>query len=266
MKNKEQANAYKVLSNIEEKYFEEEWYDANAEDHFWFQWRFEVLERLVRNNNIDLSKQIRALDIGCGPGTLITQLEKNYQLTVDGADLNCSALERVSSLRGDTFFYDIKERNIDMRESYDVIFLFDVLEHIEDEKEFLEAAVDHLKPDGLLFINVPAINMLYSIYDKAVGHLRRYDLTMLEELTKGVSVRAINSEYWGWINIPLLLIRKILLSFEHDSKKIVRKGIVPSNKFIDFILRLLMKVELKSTLKMPIGASLIQVYQKYKLI
>jgi hypothetical protein len=55
-----------------------------------------------------------------------------------------------------------------------------VIEHIEDSTAELRRAVDLLAPGGHLLILVPAFNYLYSPFDKAIGHFRRYDKKILK--------------------------------------------------------------------------------------
>jgi ubiquinone/menaquinone biosynthesis C-methylase UbiE len=59
-------------------------------------------------------------------------------------------------------------------ESFDTILYIDVLEHIEDDKSELEIASRLLRPAGMLVVAAPAHQWLYSPFDKAVGHFRRY--------------------------------------------------------------------------------------------
>lgn len=61
----------------------------------------------------------------------------------------------------------------------DMIGMFDVLEHIEDESGALGRVRTLLQPDGLLFLTVPAYNALHSADDVAAGHFRRYTVRSL---------------------------------------------------------------------------------------
>ncbi len=63
---------------------------------------------------------------------------------------------------------------------FDTIIYIDVIEHIENDSKELEQAVKHLMPNGFLIIGVPAHQWLYSKFDKAVGHYRRYNKKMLK--------------------------------------------------------------------------------------
>jgi SAM-dependent methyltransferase len=58
--------------------------------------------------------------------------------------------------------------------SFDTIIYIDVLEHIEHDAEELEQAAKLLKPGGTLIVLSPAWPFLYSNFDRAVGHFRRY--------------------------------------------------------------------------------------------
>jgi SAM-dependent methyltransferase len=63
---------------------------------------------------------------------------------------------------------------LDPLERFDAILYMDVLEHIEDDVAELAVAAQHLKPSGALVILSPALPWLYSEFDEAIGHFRRY--------------------------------------------------------------------------------------------
>jgi len=58
---------------------------------------------------------------------------------------------------------------------YNAIIYIDVIEHLEDEAAELERAAARLEPGGKLVVLAPAHHWLYSPFDEAIGHLRRYD-------------------------------------------------------------------------------------------
>ena len=58
---------------------------------------------------------------------------------------------------------------------FDTILYIDVLEHIEDDQSELATAAHLLRPGGRLIVLAPAHQALYSGFDKALGHYRRYD-------------------------------------------------------------------------------------------
>ena len=65
----------------------------------------------------------------------------------------------------------------------DTILYIDVLEHIENDEDEMKTAALHLKPDGRVIVLSPAFNWLYSPFDKAIGHHRRYKKNDVKRLT-----------------------------------------------------------------------------------
>jgi SAM-dependent methyltransferase len=66
--------------------------------------------------------------------------------------------------------------------SFDTILYVDVLEHIEDDRGELERAAARLRPGGRLVVLAPAHQWLFSPFDSAIGHFRRYTKRSLREL------------------------------------------------------------------------------------
>jgi len=71
-------------------------------------------------------------------------------------------------------------------EPFDTILYIDVLEHIQDDRTEVERAADHLTRHGRLIVLSPAHPWLFSPFDKAIGHYRRYTIGMLATLTPAV--------------------------------------------------------------------------------
>jgi SAM-dependent methyltransferase len=65
-------------------------------------------------------------------------------------------------------------RELPAERRFDAILYVDVLEHIEDDAAELAAAARRLRPGGALIVLAPAHGWLYSPFDRAIGHHRRY--------------------------------------------------------------------------------------------
>lgn len=65
---------------------------------------------------------------------------------------------------------------------YDTVLYIDVLEHIEQDRAEIVEAMARLRPGGRLIILVPAFMFLYSLYDAAIGHFRRYTRPSLRQI------------------------------------------------------------------------------------
>ena len=68
-------------------------------------------------------------------------------------------------------------------QEFDSIIYIDVLEHIEHDREELRRAASHLRPGGYIIVLSPAHQRLFTPFDAAVGHFRRYNRTTLRAIT-----------------------------------------------------------------------------------
>jgi SAM-dependent methyltransferase len=231
----------------------EEWFQLATADHFWMQWRHRLLVRALKRAGGPVQ---RALEIGCGHGVARDMLERDFSFPVDGCDLNRTALEMAQPGKGRLFVYDICDREPSMLGRYDAVFLLDVIEHIRDDTSFLVAASRHLRPGGLLFINVPASTLLFSEYDKAAGHVRRYTQGSLARLLGRCGVETQAIQPWGLLMVPLLFVRKAFLR-RGKTADAIRAGFVPPNAVSRLLLHGMKNIETGLPFAMPFGTSIL---------
>lgn len=79
--------------------------------------------------------------------------------------------------------------------SFDCVLYIDVLEHIEDDHGELARARQCLIPGGLLIVLSPAHQWLFSPFDRAIGHYRRYDRRTLASAASGLGLRPVLMRY-----------------------------------------------------------------------
>jgi hypothetical protein len=139
---------------------------------------------------------------------------------------------------------------------YDAVFLLDVIEHIQDDTSFLVAASRHLRPGGLLVVNVPASTLLFSDYDRAAGHVRRYTQGSLALLLERCGVETHAIQPWGLLMVPLLFARKALLRGGKTADAI-RAGFVPPNAIWRLLLHAMKNIETGLPFTMPFGTSIL---------
>ena len=239
------------------------WLNNAETNHFWILWRFKILLRLIKTNNIILNKKNKIMDLGCGNGILSNQIESQFNIKIDRVDSNFETLKLNRNVKGRLICYDISKRNKKYKNYYDYIFLFDVIEHVKNDKKFIENALFHLKNDGSLIINVPSIQILYSRYDIAVGHLRRYDKKLFYKTIKKTMINKISMNYWGFMLLPILFLRKIVLVFynKKNYNNIVKSG-WKTNSIINIFMKSLMNIEIKIFKKQILGSSLMVILTK----
>jgi SAM-dependent methyltransferase len=232
------------------------WFEVSSVDHFWVRRRFGVLQRLAGEL---ISKAKHIAEIGCGHGLLQRQVEDAYGSEVTGFDLNEFALKQNVSRVSPVCCYDIYQKDPMLEGRFDLIFLFDVLEHISDEDSFLAALKFHLSPGGNLVINVPAGQWAYSTYDVAAGHVRRYAIGNLRNVTERNNLKVVKWTYWGLPLVPTLVLRKVWLMGKHDHDKILSAGFDSRGGTINYLMEILTRCEpIPQTL---VGTSLMAVLQ-----
>jgi SAM-dependent methyltransferase len=216
------------------------WFEIAAIDHFWVWRRFDVLRRLTGSL---ISNAGEIAEIGCGHGLLQRQIEDKYDREVIGFDLNEFALKQNLSRRSGVFCYDVFQRDPALRSRFDLIFLFDVLEHIDAEEDFLAAVLFHLAPNGKLVLNVPAGQWAYSPYDTAAGHVRRYSIRGLKTVATRSKFEVQQWSYWGLPLLPALALRKLWLLGQHDQSRIISTGFDSRTKSLNGLLGLFSRCE-----------------------
>jgi len=259
MLSKKETNKIIFLSPPSKYAMADEWYEFATEGHFWMKWRFHVLQSMIPKGYL----WGETLDIGCGNGIARKQLEEHYNCSVSACDLNAQALSQLPEGKGKIYFYDIHQREEEFRSHFQTIILLDVLEHIDDPVTFLDSVNFHLKPEGKVIINLPALGLLYSRYDRVIGHVKRYSIPLLRKELHQAGLVLEDAVYWGASLVPFLLARKCILSFCKD-KGTVKLGFQPASPEINSLFLLLMKFERAIASRPFIGTSMLALVSKRK--
>jgi ubiquinone/menaquinone biosynthesis C-methylase UbiE len=157
--------------------------------HFWFQvrrkWIYDRIRKLV-------PPPAKVLEIGCGTGNVGSFLSrKDYSVT--GCEFYREALKMgwpdFFKVQGDT-------NNLPFGENcFDVVGLFDVIEHFHDDVSPLREAMRAVKKEGVVVITVPARKELWSYIDERAFHKRRYTKEMLSQIFSEVRLSPLFFEY-----------------------------------------------------------------------
>ena len=137
-------------------------------------------------------------------------------------------------------------------EQFDSILYMDVLEHIEADAAELARAASHLKPNGTLAILSPALPWLFTPFDKAIGHYRRYTKTSLRSIAPQ-GLREIKCIYLDSAGLLASLGNKLFLRSPIPSKSQIQfwdRAMVPLSRYAD------------RALNHAIGKSILGVWQK----
>lgn len=83
-------------------------------------------------------------------------------------------------------------------ESFDYLFAFEVLEHIEKDGEVMREWMRYLRPGGRVLISVPAHQRKFGRSDELVGHVRRYEKEELQRLLVNAGISDIHIVNYGF--------------------------------------------------------------------
>lgn len=121
---------------------------------------------------------------------------------------------------------------------FDTILYIDVIEHIQNDSAELERAKQLLRPGGHLIVLVPAHPFLFSPFDEAIGHYRRYNKKMLKSAAPaGFEQQMLR--YLDGLGLFASLANKYILRHSYPSEAQIRlwdKRIVPVSKLLDPLL------------------------------
>jgi SAM-dependent methyltransferase len=171
-------------------------------EHFWFVGRRRIL-KLVLDGILPPGRESAILELGCGTGgniDLLSSYGDYFGLEPFPDAAQAAALRSGAKIiRGDL------PDNIPFRgETFDLVAMLDVLEHLDDDAKALEAARSLLKPGGCALITVPAFMHLWSAHDRAHHHRRRYRRLEVARLVAQAGFKLERATYFNTFLYPLV--------------------------------------------------------------
>ena len=213
--------------------------------------------------------EVNILEVGCGTGNVLQALEKEFTSAhLIGMDLFQEGLQfarrRVNCglVQADLAFPPFGK-------PFDLLGMFDVLEHIKDDRSVLSQAFEQIKPGGWLLITVPAEPKLWSYFDVASHHVRRYTREELEEKTLQAGFNIVFSSPYITATYPLVwLTRGSKGNSSGSDEQTIQNQAEEELKIIPVvngIIRGILSLEagwLAAGKKLPFGSSLVLLAQK----
>lgn len=233
-------------------------------------WWFVGMRSIARALLSDFPRFRRAVDIGCGSGG---NLELLRSLADDVIALDLSpralryALDRMRS--GDTLagLAAGDAQRLPLRKgSVDLAWLFNVVEHLPDDRAAAKELARVLRPGGVALVATSASMWLWSDHDIANHHQRRYARRELEELLEsaGLRIRRITHANAAlFAPTAVVAAAQRLRARAFGRPKYERNPIaVPS--ILDGVLRGLLQAEAEWLRRadLPVGVSLFAVAEK----
>lgn len=253
---------------------------AEVEDQMWY---FRALHEHIEHALVAAlgGRAAAILDAGCGTGGLIRRLgDRHATWTWTGADVSpvacgiarqrlaksdpsasAAAQPSTGEVAQPVNVIEASVTDLPFADAtYEAIVSADVLYHVDDDRAALAEFHRVLRPGGILVINVPAYQWLWSYHDVAVHSRRRYSRTGVLERLATAGFATSRATYWNTIPFPLVVTRRKLVPAPKDGSDV---HLFPPP--VEAVFNAAMVVErawLRGIGRLPFGSSIFAVARK----
>jgi SAM-dependent methyltransferase len=157
--------------------------------------------------------------------------------------------------------------NLGWESRWNVIFLLDVIEHIDDDERVLKEVSRALRPGGFVFVTTPALKAFWTYNDDYAGHKRRYRRRDFAILAEKAGLDLILARYFMFFLSPALLLvrmRKPPVSPNVGRQEVLRRSNPTPGRLLNAVLGSIFAAEtpLGLWLPFPWGTSILGVFRK----
>lgn len=227
-------------------------------NHWWFVARRRIIASLIKRF-LPRKPEAALMEAGCGSGGNLQMLAQFGRL--EAFEYDAAAREHAKAKSGLDVQPGALPHDIPFApNTYDLIGLFDVLEHIQSDAEALSALAGRLKDGGCLLVTVPAYQFLWSQHDVRNHHFRRYSRATLEEAVRKAGLKLVYISYFNTFLFPLAaaarLVKNLVGSDAPDDKM--------PGRMMNAIFTRIFSAEshLIGRIRLPFGLSLVAVVRK----
>ncbi len=180
---------------------------ASLEDrHWWYVARRQILDRVIRKRVGESPGRI--LEIGCGTGGNLGFLSRlgPVKACETNDEARRLAIEKTNlKVAGGS----LPDKRPFADEAFDLVCMFDVLEHIEDDRGALASVLANLMENGYFILTVPAYMWLWSRHDTLNHHKRRYVMSDLIRLLKTAGFEPVHASHFNTILFPVIALVRL---------------------------------------------------------
>ena len=203
-------------------------------------------------------------EIGCGTGFVLAGIaDAMPQFAMHASEISSGGLPYAARRVPRAELFQMDARAIPYTEHFDIIGLFDVLEHIEDDVLVLAQAHRALRRGGGLMITVPQHRFLWSQYDEHAHHVRRYGGRELRGKLLQAGFRVVMATSFVSLLLPLMMVSRLLRHAprtDYDVLAELRVG-----RVTNFLLEAVLTLEralIAIGVRFPAGGSLLVIAQR----
>lgn len=181
--------------------------------HWWYRGLRDLISRVLQARGFTERSELRVLDAGCGTGENLRMLRDQFRIAyLGGFDPSALALDlaRRKVPEADLYQSDLCQPEL-RAEEYDLVLNCDVLciTGLESARDGMRRIAQRIRPGGLLIVNLPAFQWLYSRHDQAVGTRRRFTATEIRSFLESLGLRVELLTYRLWTLFPAILLTRL---------------------------------------------------------
>ena len=208
--------------------------DAN----FWFQARNELILWAMQHY---FGKPDRYAEIGCGTGYVLRGVEHVFpDAEIVGTELFVEGLKFAAQRCNRSKLVQLDARDIPYSNQFDVVGIYDVLEHIKDDEIVLKQIQKSLVSGGCVLITVPQHQWLWSSVDEAACHVRRYSAKELANRLETAGFEVVRSTSFVSLLLPMMVAARFVSRNKPAADASAELSI---NKHLNWLFRKIMAVE-----------------------
>lgn len=204
------------------------------------------------------------IDAGCGTGTFLAEMSKTCRVMgLDDHDESIDiARPRLEALGGEVVQTTLD--NVPLEDGCaSVVTALDVLEHLDDDHAAVNELTRLLKRGGLFVATVPALRMLWSDWDVALHHRRRYHRWEFRKLFDIPALETLRCQYFNSIAfVPVVMVRMWRKVCPPRPGADRAEDRIPSNWLNGILYHTMVTPACWSWYQPPLGVSLLMVARK----
>jgi 2-polyprenyl-3-methyl-5-hydroxy-6-metoxy-1,4-benzoquinol methylase len=203
------SGEFKAASVVDEGSisYPSEAYESSPEnpqaESFWAKHRAKEISKILSRSRTNL-----LWEVGAGNGSVAIPL-RTMGYPVIGIEPLRFGAEALAKM-GFTAYWGLLETLDLPSNSIEAIGVFDVLEHLAEPETLLREIHRVLEPNGTLITTVPANQWLFSDFDEAIGHFRRYSRKELQTLLNSAGFREHEVHFMFGFLVPVAFLWRTL--------------------------------------------------------
>ncbi len=234
------------------------------QNHHWWWQGMRGLYRTTLTKFVPSSgSRHRVIDIGCGYGANLEVLKAFGDVV--GLDPSLEALRTISD-RPSLGLVQARAEALPFRsDSFDMIGLFAVIEHVKTDQQALEESYRLARPGAIQLLLTSAYMFLWSHHDVSNGHYRRYLARQVEDIERAAGWRVIQTSYLNSFILPAVTLVRVFqrwLDKAEKSEYDMGPDIKPLSRIFRWLLHLETRLIVMRRMRLPFGVDIFSITRR----